>query len=103
LPSELACNPTAIEPGKRGGQTTTAEQLLSVVQEIDELPNGFAFRLPNDTPVLQTAAEFITNERLCCPFFGFALEIEPQGGAVWLRVTGEAGVKDLMRAQFSIG
>ena len=49
---------------------------------------GYAFELPNDPNVLHTAAEFIVNERLCCPFFGFALEIEREGGSAWLSLVG---------------
>jgi hypothetical protein len=36
---------------------------------------------------------------LCCPFFGFALEMEPEGGAVWLSLTGREGVKPFIIAE----
>lgn len=98
----LVCVPYTIPPEKCGGQTTAAEELLMSVQAIDELPNGFAFRLPNETLILQRAATFMVNEQLCCPFFGFTLEIEPQNGHAWLKITGEEGVKDLLQAQFGI-
>ena len=41
-----------------------------------------------------TAAKFIENERLCCPFFHFGLKVEPNGGRLWLRLTGGEGVKE---------
>ena len=44
-------------------------------------------------------AEFIANERLCCPFFGFTVEIEPEGGALWLHLTGRDGVKPFIQAE----
>jgi hypothetical protein len=44
-------------------------------------------------------AEFIANERLCCPFFGFTVEVEPQGGALWLHLTGRDGVKSFIQAE----
>jgi hypothetical protein len=45
------------------------------------------------------AAEFIANERLCCPFFGFAVEVGPEGGALWLRLTGREGIKPFIQAE----
>lgn len=44
-------------------------------------------------------AEFIANERLCCPFFGFTVEVEPQGGVLWLHLTGRDGVKSFIQAE----
>ena len=60
---------------------------------------GYAFELPNDPNGLRTAAEFIVNERLCCPFFGFALEIEREGGSAWLSLVGRDGVKPFIMAE----
>ena len=45
------------------------------------------------------AASFVTKERLCCPFFGFALHVEPEGGALWLSLTGRDGVKPFIQAE----
>lgn len=58
-----------------------------------ELPEGYAFELPNESDVLLTASEFIINERLCCPFFDFTLEVEREGGPMWLSLKGRDGVK----------
>jgi hypothetical protein len=52
--------------------------------------------------VLLKAAEFISLERLCCPFLGFALEVEPdateaaadlllQQCSLWLRFWPHSG------------
>ena len=42
-------------------------------------------------------AKFIENERLCCPFFNFGLEVEPNSGPLWLRLTGGEGVKEILQ------
>ena len=44
-----------------------------------------------------TAAKFIENERLCCPFFHFGLKVEPNGGLLWLRLAGGEGVKEILQ------
>lgn len=89
----------AIAPEQRGAHVATIEKLFRSVQTKRELPDGYAFELPNDSDVLLTAAEFISLERLCCPFFGFRLEIGHEGGSVWLSLTGRDGVKPFIIAE----
>ena len=97
--SPIACDMSAIEPGSRARHVANAGELFRAVEEIRELPGGYAFRLPNDSDLLLKAAGFVSLERLCCPFLGFALEVEPEGGPVWLRLTGREGVKAFIREE----
>lgn len=97
--SPFACDMTAIAPEQRGAHIARIEKLFRSVRSSRELPNGYAFELPNDSDLLLTAAEFIVNERLCCPFFDFAVEVEREGGPVWLRLTGRDGVKPFIMAE----
>jgi hypothetical protein len=97
--SPFTCNMNAIEPAQRKQHIATAVQVFRAVQEIHELPNGYAFRLPNDATVLLKTAEFIMREKLCCPFFGFTLEVEPEGGPLWLQLTGCEGIKLFIQAE----
>jgi len=95
----FACDMTAIAPDQRGAHLATIESLFHSVAEVVEVANGYRFRLPNDAEVLQRAVHFIALERLCCPFFGFSLEVEPEGGALWLSLTGREGVKPFILAE----
>ncbi len=52
-----------------------------------ELEDGYAFRHSPDRAVLLAVAEFVSNERLCCPFLEFGITVERAGGAMWLRIT----------------
>lgn len=97
--SPFACDMTTIAPERRDAHIATIKKLFGLVQSTRELPDGYAFELPNDSDVLLTAAEFISLERLCCPFFGFALEIEREGGFLWLSLTGRDGVKPFIMAE----
>jgi hypothetical protein len=97
--SPFACNMNAIAAADRAAHMVTIEKLFRAVQSMRELPDGYAFELPGDSEVLLTAAEFISKERLCCPFFGFALDIESEGGPVWLSLTGHTGVKPFIMAE----
>lgn len=97
--SPFACVMNAIEANRRGQHIARIDELFHTVEEIRELPNGYAFRLPNESDLLHRVAEFIALERLCCPFFGFTLEVEPEGGALWLSLTGHEGVKPFIQAE----
>jgi hypothetical protein len=99
MESPFACDMSAIKPDQRPQHIATAGQLFRAVESIRELRDGYAFQLPYESNTLQLIAEFISLERLCCPFFGFTIEIEPEGGEVWLQLTGREGVKPFIRAE----
>ncbi|MBL8049585.1 MAG: hypothetical protein JNM46_00045 [Anaerolineales bacterium] len=93
----LACDLTAIPSDVREEHVLTAPQLFSAAQEVQELSNGYAIRFANEAGRFMAIAKFIENERLCCPFFNFGLDIEPNNGAIWLRLTGGEGVKEILQ------
>ena len=93
----LACDLTAIPSDVREEHVLTAPQLFSAAQEVQELPDGYAIRFPNEPGRFMAIAKFIENERLCCPFFNFGLELEPNSGPLWLRLTGGEGVKEILQ------
>ena len=99
--SPIACDMSAIEPAQRAAHIATGGQVFRAAEEITELADGYAFRLPPRSDVLTKVAEFISLESLCCPFLRFSLEVEPEGGSVWLRLTGRGGVKTFIREEVS--
>ena len=97
----IACSTSVFSPAQRERWNQLRIRWREGIREIRELPDGYAFRLELDGPTLPEIAEWIALERLCCPFLAFALELEPAGGPAWLRLTGRAGVKDVLRAGIS--
>jgi hypothetical protein len=96
---QLACDLAAIPLEEREAHELLARRLFfDAVPERQELPDGYAFRFRADQYALLTA--FIANERLCCPFFRFTLEVAPAQGPLWLRLTGDEGVKEFIHAEF---
>jgi len=93
----LACDLTAIPADAREEHIVTAPQLFQTAQEVRELPSGYAFRFLNEPGKFLAIAKYIENERLCCPFFGFELKAESNNGALWLTLTGNEGVKELLK------
>jgi hypothetical protein len=98
----FACSLTALNAEQRKRHAELAKTLKESVKEIQELPDGYAFRLPGDTKTILATAEFISYERLCCPFFKFDLEVESDGQPLWLKLTGREGVKQFLKTAFDI-
>ena len=95
----LACNVYAIPKELRPVHQANTEHIMAATLEVRELPTGYTFRLPNETELLQTIVAFLSYERLCCPFFHFNLEIQPEQGPIWLSITGAVDVKPFLQAE----
>lgn len=93
----LACDLTAIPSEVREEHVINAPQLFAMAQEVHELSDGYAIRFANEPGRFMAIAKFIENERLCCPFFRFGLDLEPNNGHLWLRLTGGEGVKEILQ------
>ena len=98
----IACNMNAFTPEQRQRHTEVSSQLKRATEEVKELSNGYAFRYRTDENTWMKAAEYVDLERRCCPFFAFALEREPESGTVWLKLTGQKGVKAFLAEQFQL-
>lgn len=94
----LVCNLEAMTPAQRKHYAAAKKRLHAAVQEVKELPNGYAFRYAAEPDLLIAATEFITGERQCCPFFHFTLEVAQNGGPMWLRITGPKGAKSFLKS-----
>jgi hypothetical protein len=97
----IACDPNAVAPDQQEYWVKEiVPKLYRAVQEIQELPNGWVWRLPSTPEILLLVAEDLNIERLCCPFVHYTLEIEPNRGPFWLRMTGGEGVKEFLRMAY---
>ena len=91
----IAC--TLPEPEQIKRRQEIADEIFKGCQEVDELPDGYAFRYPGSGTWATRLMEFILFERGCCPFFTFELVFEANQGPIWLRVRGAEGVKEVIR------
>ena len=97
--SPLACDMRAIPLSEREPHLKTSRELFSRIQKVRELPDGYEFRLPDGKNLLVWIAEFISLEKLCCPFLTFTLELEAEGGPIRLSLRGREGVKAFIREE----
>ena len=91
---------SVLSRAQRDEHLATSRALFASLNEIIELSNGYGFRLEGPNVVVKTA-EFISLEKLCCPFLNFTLEVKAENGPVWLNLTGREGVKAFIREEIS--
>jgi hypothetical protein len=102
LPTEtpIACTPNGVPAELQARWFEAGKELYASVEELQELPDGYACRLPLGSATLARAAEYVSLDRLCCTFVTWHLRAEPDAGPVWLWITGPRGTKELMRSCF---
>jgi hypothetical protein len=74
-------------------------ELFAHAEQIEELPDGYAYRFPSDDPWPEKVLDFIVAERQCCPFFTFEVIVEPNDGPLWLRLRGSEEIKAFIGAE----
>ena len=99
--SPLACNMGVFTPAQREAHILNTTQLIQSIQSIQEVENGYAFIFANETEVIANIAEFISNERLCCPFLTFMLKVDADDQPISLSLSGPAGTQEFLREEFS--
>jgi hypothetical protein len=96
----FACNLKAISAAERPRYNELVKRVRQAMRDRTEISDGYAFKLDSKTITLPEAAEWISMERLCCPFL--TLQLSAAGNQThWvLTLTGPEGVKPLLNAEF---
>jgi hypothetical protein len=97
----LVCNMGVFTPTQRESHIQKTTELIRAVQNVHKVENGYELTFPNETEFISRIAEFISNERLCCPFLNFTLNIVSNREPVSLSLTGPLGTQEFLRAEFS--
>jgi hypothetical protein len=97
----FACDLAAIAAEQRGEHQKLARALFGEgFLERHELDDGYAWRF--EAQEYPRLVSFVANERRCCPFFRFVIDVSPANGPLWLRITGSARVKAFVAAEFIV-
>jgi hypothetical protein len=96
----LACNMGVFTPAQREAHIETTSQLIRAVGGVEEVENGYEFIFPNETALIAKIGEFISGERLCCPFLKFTLNVSSNEEPISLSLTGPVGTQEFLRAEF---
>ena len=94
----LACLAEGIPPADRPGHFALLDRLfgeLSLGRVTS--PDGYSYRF--DPSAFELIASFVKNERKCCPFLNFSIEVCALGASVWLRITGPEGTRAFLDSE----
>jgi hypothetical protein len=94
LPIACTLTPAEIEAQR----TTLLPGLIAQATERISLSDGFRWRFETSDAVLAAVVATINAERQCCRFLRFVLMVEPDGGALWLDITGPPGTIAFLKA-----
>lgn len=95
----LACNMKAISAEQRPRYNDLVKRLRAAVQDRRELADGYIYKLDTKGIGLPEIAEWITLERLCCPFLDFQLHVKGNGETN-LSMRGPTGTKAVLNEEF---
>ena len=94
----LACEAEAIPLADRPAHFALLDRLfgeLSLGRVMS--PGGYSYSF--DPSALELIATFVKNERKCCSFLKFAIEVGPANARVWLRLSGPEGTREFLDAE----
>src|SRR5580698_8783909 len=94
----LACNIQAISAVERPRYNDLVSRLRAAMRDRRELADGYSYSLDPAKITLPEVSEWITLERLCCPFLIFQLEVA--GEVSRLAMRGPSGAKAVLREEF---
>lgn len=95
----IACVPSALTAEERKRSSELRKLLSARIVETREESDGYSFRYAVDKETVPLVGEWMTYERLCCPFLTFALEWKRGSGQPWLRIKGPDGTKEFLAAE----
>lgn len=97
--SPLVCNMGMFTAAERESHVQATVRLIQSVQDKQAAENGFRLVFPNESRTITGLAEFISNERRCCPFLEFTLKIAPNDRPISLLLTGPKGTQEFLREE----
>jgi hypothetical protein len=73
-------------------------ELLGRAETREEVPEGLRLRFAGTESALSTIVRAIEAERRCCRFLRFRITVEPDGGPIFLDLTGPPGAREFLAA-----
>jgi hypothetical protein len=94
IPIACTLEPDAIKARQEG----LLAELLRRAEAHDATDDGHRLRFCADDGILETIARVVDAERRCCRFLQFRITVEPDGGPIWLDLTGPPGTREYLTA-----
>jgi hypothetical protein len=94
LPIACTLTPDALRARRAG----LLSDLLRRADGQDDLPDGLRLRFAPGADTLATISRAVEAERQCCRFLRFRITVEPDGGPLFLELTGPPGTVEFLAA-----
>ena len=94
LPVACTLGPEALRTRREG----LLVDLLQRAEHREDLSDGLHLTFSPSGDTIALIARVVDAERHCCRFLRFAMTVEPDGGPVFLELTGPAGTREFVSA-----
>jgi hypothetical protein len=94
LPIACTLTPEALRARREGLLKDLVERAVSRA----ELSDGLRIEFAPSGDTIALIAQAVEAERHCCRFLRFGMTVEPNGGPVFLELTGPPGTRDFVSA-----
>ena len=93
----IGCDLTVFNIRERIKHVALAKSLLGKARQLIEHDDGFTFIFEQSPALEMKIAEWVTNEKRCCPFFSFEFSRADMPPSLRLRISGPSGAKEILR------
>ena len=100
--NKFYCNISALNPAERAHHQQLTAKIVAARNEIVETPRGYEFQFSPSSISIAELADWVAAEGKCCPFFNFHIDLEKKGNLLCLGLTGEDGIKPVIRNEFRV-
>ena len=94
LPVACTLTPEALHARREG----LLMGLVRRAERREDLANGLRLEFAPSGDTIASIARVVEAERQCCRFLRFGMTVEPDGGQVFLELTGPPGTRDFVSA-----
>ena len=94
LPVACTLTPDALRTRREGLLMDLARR----AEGRQDLSEGVRFKFAPASETIALIAQVVEAERHCCRFLRFGITVEPDGGPLFLELTGPPGTRDFMGA-----
>ena len=94
LPIACTLTPEALRTRREG----LLMDLVRRAERREDLPDGLRLEFAPSAETIALIARVVEAERHCCRFLRFGMTVEPDGGPLFLDLTGPAGTRDFVSA-----
>ena len=96
LPIVCTLTPAALRARREG----LLSDLMRQAEARDDLSEGLRLRFAATGDRLSTITRAVEAERHCCRFLRFGITVEPDGGPIFLELSGPPGTREFVAALF---